>query len=98
MRNEHDLLGTREIPDSVYWGIHTSRALENFKIYSQPVNVRIVRAVAVVKKACAQTNAELLFLDKKIAGAIERCCDEIVGAIHDKEFPVSALQGGAGTS
>jgi len=98
MRTEHDLLGTREIPDNVYWGIHTLRALENFKLFSQPVNIRIVRAVAVVKKACAQTNSEIAFLDKKIANAVETCCDEITSSIHDKEFPVTALQGGAGTS
>jgi aspartate ammonia-lyase len=98
MRNEHDLLGAREIPDNVYWGIHTLRALENFITYSQPVNIRIIRAVAVVKKACAQTNAELSLLDKKVADVIERSCEEIINAIHDKEFPVSALQGGAGTS
>lgn len=31
-RREHDLLGTKEIPADVYWGVHTARAVENFKI------------------------------------------------------------------
>ncbi|NLD94851.1 MAG: aspartate ammonia-lyase [Fibrobacter sp.] len=98
MRTEHDLLGTREIPDDVYWGIHTLRALENFTVSSQPVNMRIIRAVAVVKKACAQANAELLFLDSKLTRAIEISCDEIVATKLDSSFPLRALQGGAGTS
>lgn len=35
VRIEHDLLGDREIPAEVYWGIHTLRAIENFKISTQ---------------------------------------------------------------
>lgn len=31
-RKEVDLLGEREVPADVYWGIHTLRAVENFNI------------------------------------------------------------------
>lgn len=38
VRIEHDLLGDREIPAEVYWGIHTLRAIENFKISTQKIS------------------------------------------------------------
>lgn len=98
MRVESDLLGSLEIDDSNYWGIHTQRALKNFSKSSSCVNFKLVSAYAVVKKAAAAANLELGYLDKDIACAITTACDDILLHKLDGQFPLPYLQGGAGTS
>jgi aspartate ammonia-lyase len=99
-RVEHDSLGEREIPNNAYYGVQTARALENFAISGVPLRnfAHFVNALAYVKKAAAQANAELKCLDAKIAAAIVQASDEILqGKLHD-QFVVDMMQGGAGTS
>jgi len=99
-RTEHDSLGERAIPNNAYFGVQTARALENFAISGVPLRnfAHFVHALAYVKKAAAQANAELNVLDPKIAHAISNACDEILaGKLHD-HFVVDMMQGGAGTS
>ena len=47
-RTEEDLLGTREVPDDAYWGIHTLRAIENYQISVRTINEapELIRAFA----------------------------------------------------
>jgi aspartate ammonia-lyase len=97
-RIEHDLIGEREIPAGDLRGIHTLRAAENFFVAGRPVSPRLVRAYALVKKACARANRETGFLDPARADAIERACDEIARGARAELFALDALQGGAGTS
>lgn len=100
MRLEHDCIGALEVPRDVYWGIHTQRAIENFTVSGIPDSSHeaLIRAYAVVKRACAAANAELGLLDADKAKAIEQACEQIEhGALAD-QFPVDVLQGGAGTS
>ena len=99
-RLEHDLLGERAIPADAYWGIHTLRAVENFPISGRAIGLwpELVRALALVKHAAAQTNYELGLLDEAKARLIIAACREIAsGALHD-QFIVDQIQGGAGTS
>jgi len=99
-RIEHDLLGEREVPSDVYYGVHTLRALENFPISGISVSryPNMVRALACVKQACAQANHELDMLDEVRTNAIVKACEEIrAGKLHD-QFTVDVIQGGAGTS
>lgn len=100
-RTETDLLGEREVPADVYWGIHTLRAIENYRISGRTINdaPQLIRAFAQVKKAAALANAELHVLEHEIAQAITQACDWIVdeGRCMD-QFPVDQFQGGAGTS
>jgi aspartate ammonia-lyase len=99
-RTEHDSLGEREIPNSAYYGVQTVRALENFAISGVPLRnfAHFVDALAYVKKAAAQANAQLKVLDAAKARGIEQACDEILaGKLHD-HFVVDMMQGGAGTS
>lgn len=100
VRREHDSLGEREVPNHAYYGVQTIRAIENFPFSG--IHVRhyehFVRAFACVKKAAALANSELGVLDKKIADAIAKACDELLaGKLHD-QFVVDMIQGGAGTS
>ncbi len=101
VRIEHDLLGDREIPAEAYWGIHTLRAVENFKISNQKISdvPQFVRSMVMVKKATAQANGELGAVKPEIAAAIEKACDEVLlkGRCLD-QFPSDVYQGGAGTS
>ncbi|GAB4532618.1 MAG: aspartate ammonia-lyase [Anaerolineales bacterium] len=99
-RIEHDLLGEREVPAQRYYGIQTLRALENFHITGIPLfhYPHLIQALAYVKKAAAQANAQLGLLDESIAHAIVQACDEVIAGQWNTEFAVDILQGGAGTS
>lgn len=97
-RIEQDFLGSMALPGHVYWGIHTERARQHFQISGRTVNPSLIKTMAMVKKACCMANAELEYLQEKKATAIMCACDEIIeGELRD-QFPVDALQGGAGTS
>lgn len=98
-RIETDLLGKRQIPENVLWGIHTKRALENFPLMRQPVHSELIKAYGSVKYACLQTNRQLGFFDDSAkADALEKACLELGEGLLDKHIVVDALQGGAGTS
>nr|MCU0257280.1 lyase family protein [Vicinamibacterales bacterium] len=88
------------MPTSAYYGVHTSRALENFAIsgVSMSVHPDLVNALAAVKQAAALANRELGLLSEAKAAAIVAACEEIrAGSLHD-QFVVDVIQGGAGTS
>src|SRR5258708_5817190 len=99
-RIEHDLLGDGAVPAEAYYGIHTLRALENFRITGTAISIYpdLVRALACVKQAAALANNALELLPDDKAGAIARACEEIrEGELLD-QFLVDVIQGGAGTS
>ena len=98
MRTEHDTLGFKEVPDDALYGIHTQRALENFGVSGRRVRIELVRAIVLVKKACALTHEELGALPADVADALAAACDEVLAGRHDDAFVTDALQGGAGTS
>src|SRR5215467_4688964 len=100
MRNERDLLGEKSIPDNVYYGVQTARALENFHISGVPISQypELIRALAIVKLAAAHANYECGQFGIDILRGIEGACQEIIdGKLHG-EFAVDLFQGGAGTS
>ncbi|WP_120944442.1 MULTISPECIES: aspartate ammonia-lyase [Helicobacter] len=99
-RKEHDFIGEMEIDDSLYYGIQTMRAVENFNIthdrlFNYPI---FIRSFAQVKKAAALANAELGLIDIKISDAICHACDKIIDGEYQDQFVVDMIQGGAGTS
>ena len=99
-RTEHDLLGDRQVPADLYYGVHTLRALENFPITGTNIAIYpdLIRALAQIKQAAARANLELGLLDQERADAIIAACKEIqAGKLHD-QFVVDVIQGGAGTS
>jgi len=97
-RTEQDALGKLDVPEFAYWGIHTQRATANFQLSQSRLNPSLIRALAMVKKACAEANRELGYLDELKAGAIAQACNELIDGKLAAQFPVDALQGGAGTS
>lgn len=99
-RIEHDLLGDREVPAEAYYGVHTLRAQENFQISGTTISAypELLVALASVKQAAAEANAELGLLPEAKLHAIVAACEEIrKGALRD-QFVVDMIQGGAGTS
>jgi aspartate ammonia-lyase len=97
-RTEHDLIGTKEVPEDALHGIYTERALENFQISLRPVNPALIHAYGAVKLACARTNHELGSWNDAKFRAIETACVEMMEGLLDAAIRVDALQGGAGTS
>ena len=100
LRREKDSLGTRDVYGHAYYGVQTLRAMENFSISGIYLNnfEHMVEALAMVKKAAAQTNHELGVLDDTRMNAICQACDEILGGELHEHFTVDMFQGGAGTS
>ncbi len=96
-RKEKDSIGYINVPADKYWAAQTQRSIENFKIGGQPMPLEVVRAFAVLKKAAAQTNAELGVLPKKKAKLIGKVCDEILKGKLDDQFPLVVWQTGSGT-
>lgn len=98
VRLEKDLLGEKEVPIDAYYGIQTIRAKDNFPITGYTPHPTLIKALAMVKKASAQTNMELGLLDKKIGNAIIEASQEVIEGKLDNQFIVDVIQGGAGTS
>ena len=97
IRIEKDSLGMVEIPADKYWGAQTQRCLKNFRIGEEKMPYRLIQAYAIVKKAAANTNAELNILPVKKAQLIEKVCDEIIEASLKEHFPLPVWQSGSGT-
>jgi len=99
-RQEHDLLGYRDVPEEVYYGIQTLRAVENFRISGIPISryPEIVDSLAIVKEAAAIANYDLGLLPENIFNAIIQSCKEIRNGKLHFHFVVDMIQGGAGTS
>jgi aspartate ammonia-lyase len=97
-RIEKDFLGEKEVPEDVYYGIQTLRAVENFPVTGYKIHKEMIDALAVVKKAAALANMETTRLYDGIGQAIVQASDEILeGKLHEF-FIVDPIQGGAGTS
>lgn len=97
-RVENDFLGECTIEDDKYYGINTKRALSNFDLNTNKVNLKLIKEIALIKKAAAKVNQKLELLPVKKAAAIIKACEEVIEGKFDSQFVVSAVQGGAGTS
>ncbi|GAB2492230.1 class II fumarate hydratase [Algoriphagus taiwanensis] len=99
IRIEKDTMGPVEVPADKYWGAQTQRSINNFKIGGEKnrMPIEIIRAFAILKKAAAQTNAELGVMEQSKADIIAQVCDEILAGKHDDQFPLVVWQTGSGT-
>ncbi|SDD80332.1 class II fumarate hydratase [Ruegeria marina] len=96
-RTETDSFGPIDVPLDRYWGAQTQRSLLNFPIGWEKQPVAIVRALGVVKKACAQANAASGRLAPDLASAIIAAADEVIDGKLDAHFPLVVWQTGSGT-
>lgn len=97
-RIEGDPLGELPVPADALYGVQTERARQNFPISGLAPQPVFVDAVVWIKKAAALTHRETGRLDPKLADAIVRAADEVLGGQHRDQFVVDPYQAGAGTS
>lgn len=91
-------MGDVEVPVDALWGAQTARAVENFPISGQPVPAGVIHALALLKAAAAEVNAELGVVEPAMAGAIAAAASEVAQGGHDDQFPIDVFQTGSGTS
>ncbi|MEM4298143.1 MAG: lyase family protein [Nitrososphaerota archaeon] len=97
-RMESDYLGEVLIPDDVYWGAQTQRALENFNISGLKFHPEFVKSTALVKLAAVEANMKLGRIDKKVGKAIAKAAREVADGKLMDQFVLDVFQAGAGTS
>ncbi len=96
-RTESDTFGPIEVPADRHWGAQTERARLNFPIGEEVMPPALIRALAIVKRAAAETNKELKLLDAKRARAIVAAAQEVIDGKLNGNFPLSIWQSGSGT-
>jgi len=96
-RTETDSFGPLEVPSEKYWGAQTQRSIINFPIGWEKQPVAVIRALGVIKQACAEANKSAGNLDEKIADAIIKAAAEVVDGQFDDNFPLVVWQTGSGT-
>ena len=97
-RIEHDTMGEVRVPVDALWRAQTQRAVENFPISGRGLERAQIRALGLLKAACAQVNKDLGLLDPVKADAIVAAATEIADGLHDDQFPIDVFQTGSGTS
>ena len=97
-RIERDTMGEVAVPIDALYRAQTQRAVENFPISGRGLERSQIRALGLVKAACARVNAKLGVLDSGLAEAIASAADEVAAGEHDDQFPIDVFQTGSGTS
>lgn len=96
-RTEVDSMGEIQVPADRYWGAQTQRSLHHFSIGTDHFPRAMIRALGVMKKAAALTNAQLGTLEQDKVDLIVRAADEVIEGQHDAHFPLFVWQTGSGT-
>ncbi|MGB8963844.1 MAG: class II fumarate hydratase [Pseudonocardiaceae bacterium] len=97
-RVDRDTMGEVSVPVDALYGAQTQRAVENFPISGRGLERSQIRALGLVKAACARVNGQLGVLDPALAEVIASAADEVAAGQHDAQFPVDVFQTGSGTS
>ncbi|MBT4846567.1 MAG: aspartate ammonia-lyase, partial [Planctomycetaceae bacterium] len=106
MRTERDSMGDVEVPADAYYGAQTQRAVDNFPISNWALPDALIRAMGLVKYACAIANRDLgkltatgkTPLEAEQVDALLTACQEVAAGKFDSQFPVDVFQTGSGTS
>ncbi len=97
-RIERDSMGELKVPADALYGAQTQRAIENFPISGLVIPRQFIRALGLIKAACASANSELNLLSKDINTAIVQASMIVANGEYDKHFPIDIFQTGSGTS
>ncbi|MFF0240593.1 class II fumarate hydratase [Rhodococcus pyridinivorans] len=97
-RIERDTMGEVQVPVDALWRAQTQRAVENFPISGRGLERAQIRALGLLKSACARVNKDLGLLDPDKADAIVAAADAIAAGEYDDQFPIDVFQTGSGTS
>jgi fumarate hydratase, class II len=96
-RLESDSMGQISVPHNVYWGAQTARSLIHFDIGEDILPPEMVKALGILKKACALANADLGKLPADKRDLIVKAADEVIAGKLDAHFPLRIWQTGSGT-
>jgi len=91
-------MGELQVPADALYGAQTQRAVENFPVSNLRMPRAFIRALGLVKSACAKANTDLGLLDEKIAAAIQQSAETVAAGDYDHQFPIDVFQTGSGTS
>jgi fumarate hydratase class II len=97
-RTEKDSMGEVQVPEDALYAAQTQRAIDNFPISNLPMPREFIRALGLVKEACAKGNESLSLLSKEKATAIVDAANKIQSGEIDNHFPIDIFQTGSGTS
>ena len=97
VRSETDSFGQIEVPLEKYWGAQTQRSLVNFPIGWEKQPLEIIKALGIIKKACAISNKKSGKLKNQYANAIITAADEVIDGKLNDNFPLVVWQTGSGT-
>jgi fumarate hydratase, class II len=97
-RTEKDSLGEMQVPADALYGAQTQRAVDNFPISDLRFPRAFIAALGMIKRAAAETNAELGLLDDAVARDVIAAANEVIDGKLDAHFVVDIFQTGSGTS
>ena len=97
-RTERDSMGELQVPADALWGAQTQRAVDNFPVSGQRMPPAFIRALGLIKGACARANEQLGLLESPLAEAIRAAAERVAANEVDDQFPVDVYQTGSGTS
>ncbi len=97
-RIDRDSLGEVKIPDDVYYGAFTARAIQQYHVTGQRSHLYLIMAFVMIKRSAAIANMRTTSLDKKRGNAIVKACDEVLSGKYLDQFVVEAINSGAGTA
>ncbi len=98
MRTVKDSMGEMQVPADALYAAQTQRAVENFPISGITMPRAFIRALGLVKHACAVANNKLGLMDDKTCAAIKHAADDVADGLYDSQFPIDIFQTGSGTS
>jgi len=100
MRIEHDALGERQLDETLYYGVQTQRAKENFDISGKTIAdiAGFVESIIIIKKAAAIANNKANVLSDELCNAICQAADEMSEKLDPANFVIDIYHGGGGTS
>lgn len=90
-------MGPIHVPHDRYWGAQTARSLIHFDIGEDVKPPELIRALGILKKACALANRDLGKLAENKANLIVQAADEVIAGKLDDHFPLRIWQTGSGT-
>jgi len=97
-RIEKDSMGELKVPADALYRAQTQRAVDNFPISGLRLPRQMIRALGLIKLACAHANRSLGLLDESLANAIDAAARKVIEGEVDDQFPIDIFQTGSGTS
>ena len=97
-RTEKDSMGELKVPADALYGAQTQRAVENFPISGLVIPRQFIRALGLIKTACAAANTELGLMTQEVEGVIKQAAMTVASGEYDSHFPIDIFQTGSGTS